>query len=81
MIKDDNRTLTLRLDSLWSAGIGIQWQWKEGREVTATLNYLEMGDAPVQSSDIPGVGSVTGRYTDRQTIWLQVGMNFGAANR
>ena len=81
MIKDDNRTLTLRLDSLWSAGIGIQWQWKEGREVTATLNYLEMGDAPVQSPDIPGVGSVTGRYTDRQTIWLQVGMNFGAASR
>ncbi|TDJ43617.1 MAG: hypothetical protein E2O51_07875 [Gammaproteobacteria bacterium] len=81
MIEDENRTLTLRLDSLWSVGIGIEWQWNDRRSITATLNYLEIGDAPVASPPIPGLGSVTGRFTDRQTIWLQVGMNIGSGGR
>ena len=41
-----------------------------------TLNYVQMGDAPVESPDIPLVGSVTGEYTDRRTIFLQAGINF-----
>lgn len=78
MIEDENRTLTLRLDSMWSAGVGFEWQWKENRIISGSLNYLQIDDAPVTSPDIPIVGSVTGRYTDRQTIWLQVGMSFGS---
>ena len=81
MIEDENRTLILRLDSLWSVGVGIEWQWNDRRAITATLNYLEIGDAPVASPPILGIGSVTGRYTDRQTIWLQVGINLGASER
>ena len=81
MLSDDNRTITLRLDSLWSAGVGIEWQWTEKRTVFANLNYMEIGDAPVTSPDIPGIGPVTGRYSDRQTIWLQAGMAFGTGGR
>jgi long-chain fatty acid transport protein len=81
MIEDENRTITLRLDSMWAVGVGIEWQWTDKRAITATLNYLKMGDAPVTSPDIPLIGSVTGRYTDRQTIWLQVGMNIGTGGR
>ena len=78
MIEDENRTITLRLDSLWSVGVGLEWQWTDRRALSATLNYLEAGDAPVTSPDIPLIGSVTGRYSDRQTIWLQIGMNIGS---
>ncbi len=77
MIEDDNRTITLRLDSMWSVGVGFEWQWKEQRKLTATLNYLQIDDAPVTSPDIPLIGSVTGSFSDRQTIWLQVGIDIG----
>jgi len=77
MVEDDERTLTLRLDSLWAAGVGLEWQWKPTRAVVATLNYLQLGDAPVTSASIPLIGSVTGEYTDRGTIWLQLGLSFG----
>ena len=76
MIEDENRTLTLRLDSLWSVGFGIEWQLNERRAITVMLNYLQVDEAPVTSPAIPGIGSVTGRFSDRQTIWLQVGMDF-----
>lgn len=77
MVEDDERTLTLRLDSLWAAGVGLEWQWKPTRAVVATLSYLQLGDAPVTSASIPLIGSVTGEYTDRGTIWLQLGLSFG----
>ena len=78
MVEDDNRTITLRLDSIWSAGIGVEWQWKDKRAISASLNYLKIDEAPVTSLAIPGIGSVTGRFTDRQTIYLQIGMSVGS---
>ena len=78
MIDDDQRTLTLRLDSMWAAGVGFQWQWTPTRAVTATLNYIQLGDAPVTSPSIPGIGSVSGQYSDRGTVYLELGMNFGS---
>ena len=47
--------------------------------ISATLNYLELGDAPVTSPSIPGIGSVTGRFSDRGTIYLRVALNLGGA--
>lgn len=75
MIDDENRTLTLRMDSMWSLGVGFEWQWKDNRTVTASLNYLQAGDAPVSTPDIPGIGSVTGAYTDRQTVYFRVAIS------
>ena len=77
MVDDDQRTLTLRLDSLWAAGFGLEWQWTPTRSVSATLNYLQLGDAPVTSPEIPLIGSVTGEYSDRGTIFLELGVSFG----
>ena len=77
MISDDQRTLTLRLDSMWVVGVGVEWQWTPTRAVSATLNYLQLGDAPLMSPSIPGIGAVTGRYTDRRTIYLELGLNLG----
>ena len=77
MVDDDERTLTLRLDSMWAAGVGVEWQWTPTRAISATLNYIQIDDAPLTSPSIPGIGSVTGQYTDRGTIYLEVGVSFG----
>jgi long-chain fatty acid transport protein len=77
MISDDQRTLALRLDSVWVVGIGLGWQWTPTRAINATLNYIETGDAPITSPSIGGIGSVTGAYTDRGTIWLQASLDIG----
>ena len=77
MIDDENRTMALRLDSMWSLGVGFEWQWKDNRTVTASLNYLEAGDAPVSTPDIPGIGSVAGAYTNRQTIYFRLAISLG----
>lgn len=78
MVDDDQRTLTLRLDSIWAAGIGFEWQWTPTRAVSATLNYIQLDDAPVTSPAIPAIGSVTGEYSDRGIIFLELGLSFGA---
>ena len=77
MVNDDQRTLTLRLDRIWSLGAGFDWQWKPDRKLSVTLNYLKIDEAPVTSPPIPGIGSVTGRFTDRGTIYLRAAVAFG----
>ena len=81
MVSDDERTLLLRLDSVWVLGIGLEWQWKPTRAINATLNYIEIGDAPVTTPPIGGIGSVSGSYSDRGTIWLQLGIDIGRGSR
>ena len=76
MIKDENRTMMLRLDALWSVGVGIEWQWTDTRSLNVNLNYMEFGDAPTTSPDIPGFGSISGKYTDRGIIFLDVSMSW-----
>ncbi|MGI9327051.1 MAG: OmpP1/FadL family transporter [Pseudomonadales bacterium] len=76
MIDDDVRTLSLRLDSVWSLGVGVEWQWSENRTLGATVSYLGVGDAPVTSPAVPGLGSVTGEYTSRDIIQLEIGMTW-----
>jgi long-chain fatty acid transport protein len=78
MVDDDERTLTLRLDSMWAAGFGVEWQWTETRALSATLNYIQLGDAPLMSPTIPGIGSFAGEYTDRGTIYLEFGLSLGS---
>jgi len=78
MIDDDDRTMTLRLDALWSAGVAAEWQWTESRSVRLSLSYMGVGDAPVTTPAIPGVGSLQGKYTRRDTLLLQLGMSWGS---
>ena len=79
VIGDNNRTLTLRLDEIWSFGVGVKWQWKPDRAVNVSLNYLTLGDAPVETPDIGGIGSVNGRFTSRDTFYLRASVSFGAS--
>ena len=81
MITDDNRTMMLRLDSATSYGVGVEWTTKKGTAITAQLSYLDLGDAPVTSPDLPVIGVISGEYTKRDTIYLQISAAFGAKPR
>ena len=77
MIDDEDRSMTLRLDALWSAGIGAEWRWTDNRRVKFALSYMGLDDAPVQTAEIPGVGSLEGKFEQRDTLLFQVGVSWG----
>ena len=81
MVSDDKRTLTLRLDDAWILGVGAEWQWTETRSLFAMLSYIQIGDAPITTDPIAGIGSATGKYEDRSSILVQIGMNLGTGPR
>ena len=78
MIDDDERTMTLRLDALWSVGLAAEWRWTDSRRVKMSVSYFGMGDAPVSTPSIPGFGSLQGRFTRRDTVLFQIGMSWGS---
>jgi long-subunit fatty acid transport protein len=81
MIADDNRTMMLRLDSATSYGIGAEYTTRKGTAITVNLSYLDFGDAPVTSPDLPILGEISGVYTKRDTYYLQVSAAFGGKPR
>ena len=78
VVDDQNRTLTLRMDELWTLGAGFSWAWRPDRTIEFTLNYLEIGDAPVSTPSLPGIGSIEGRFTDRGTVYFRAALSFGS---
>ena len=81
MIADDNRTMLLRLDSATSYGVGAEYTTRKGTTITANLSYLDLGDAPVTSPDLPVLGEISGSYSKRDTIYLQISAAFGGRPR
>jgi long-chain fatty acid transport protein len=80
MIDDDQRTMTLRLDALWSLGLAAEWRWTDSRSIRISLSYVGMDDAPVSTPGIPGLGSLEGRFTSRDTLLFQIGVSWAAAD-
>ena len=78
MIDDDERSMTLRLDALWSLGLAAEWQWTTSRRVKMSVSYMGMDDAPVSTPSIPGFGSLEGKFTQRDILLLQLGMSWGS---
>ena len=77
-VEDEDRSIILRLDELWSVGVEAEWQWTEHRNVLFGVSYLTLGDAPVDAVEIPQLGSTQGEYSSRDIIMLRLGMTFGA---
>jgi long-chain fatty acid transport protein len=78
MIDDDERSMTLRLDALWSLGLAAEWRWTEARSVKVSMSYVGMDDAPVSTPSVPGFGSLDGRFTRRDTLLVQVGVSWNS---
>jgi long-chain fatty acid transport protein len=78
MIDDDERSMTLRLDALWSLGLAAEWRWTDARSIKASVSYVGMDDAPVSTPRIPGFGSLDGRFTRRDTLLFQIGVSWNS---
>jgi long-chain fatty acid transport protein len=78
MIDDDERTMTLRLDALWSLGLAAEWRWTDSRSIRISMSYVGMDDAPVSTPGIPGFGSMEGKFTSRDTLLFQVGVSWNS---
>jgi long-chain fatty acid transport protein len=78
MIDEDERTMTLRLDALWTLGLAAEWRWTDSRSVKLSVSYVGMDDAPVSTPSIPGLGSLEGRFTSWDTLLFQVGMSWNS---
>ena len=78
MIDDDERTMTLRLDALWSLGLAAEKRWTDSRSIRISVSYVGMDDAPVATPAIPGFGSLEGKFTSRDTLLFQVGMSWNS---
>ncbi len=76
MIDDDERTMTLRIDALWSLGLAAEWLWTDTRSVKMSVSYMGMDDAPVSTPSIPRFGSLEGEFTSRDTLLFQLGMSW-----
>jgi long-chain fatty acid transport protein len=78
MIDDDERTMTLRLDALWSLGLAAEKRWTDSRSIRISVSYVGMDNAPVATPAIPGFGSLEGKFTSRDTLLFQVGMSWNS---
>ncbi len=76
MVDDDERTMTLRIDALWSLGIAAEWLWTDTRSVKMSVSYMGMDDAPVSTPSIPRFGSLEGEFSSRGTLLFQLGMSW-----
>ena len=74
-VDSENRTFALRLDRIWGAGIGTQYQWRSNRVVGANLTYYNLGSAPV-STTIPLLGTLSGQYSTNYAIGLDLSLRW-----
>ncbi len=68
-IEDEDRSILLRMDSLWGLGATIDHKRPNGMIISAGASYLFTGDSEVETRELPVLGVLSGEYTDR-TNWL-----------
>jgi len=78
-VEDADRTMLLRLDDAWGLGTGAEWRWREDRRVGVTLNWLRMGDAPVTTNPIASLGTLSGRFEERDLWFATFTVDLGRA--
>ena len=71
-IDDANRSIFLRADSLWGLGASIERRRDNGMVIGANVSTLFTGDAPVETPDLPVVGVIEGKFSDRTNLLFEV---------
>jgi long-chain fatty acid transport protein len=69
-VKDENRSLALRLDRIFGVGGGIRRTVNERHGFSLNLTYFDLGDAPVQTGDLPLVGTLRGEFDTHHAVLL-----------
>ena len=71
-IDDEDRSVLLRMDSLWGLGMTVDYTRRNGSIVTAGVSYLFTGDSEVETPQLPVIGVLTGEYTDRTNVLFEL---------
>lgn len=71
-IDDEDRSVLLRMDSLWGLGMTVDYTRRNGSIVTAGVSYLFTGDSEVETPQIPVIGVLTGEYMDRTNVLFEL---------
>ena len=75
-VNDDDRTLYLPLDDTWIFGIGVERELDSKDIVTVNLEYIDIGEAPVDQENSPLSGRVKGEYQNNYAVLLDISYRF-----
>ena len=76
-VDDKDRTLAMRLDAMWVVGVGLTYELIEGRSLDLNVNYVNLGEAPVDSSKgLLDRQRIVGETTDPYAILLELAYHF-----
>jgi long-chain fatty acid transport protein len=75
-VDDDERTLYLPLDDTWIFGIGVERELDNGDIFTVNLEYIDIGEAPVDQENSALSGRVEGEYQNNYAVLLDLNYRF-----
>ena len=76
-VDDEDRTLAMRLDAMWVVGVGLSYELMEDRSLDLNVNYVNLGEAPVDSSKgLLDRQRIVGETTDPYAILLELAYHF-----
>ncbi|MAT91463.1 MAG: hypothetical protein CME59_02570 [Halioglobus sp.] len=72
-VDDDDRTFSIRMDSVWGVGAGLTYQLTDERSVDVNANFFHVGEAPVDTGNgEPGFGRVVGENKDPYAFMFEL---------
>jgi long-chain fatty acid transport protein len=71
-VSDDKRPLTMRIDSMWGVGAGLNYKLTEQRSVDLNANFIYLGEASVDTGSEPDTGRVVGKSNDPYVIAIEL---------
>jgi long-chain fatty acid transport protein len=75
-LKDEDRTLLSRWDSMWAIGGGVEHEFNSGRKVAVDLTYFQFGDGEFTVANPVLGGTISGEYETNYGVSLSVGTSF-----
>lgn len=76
-VDDEDRSFSIRLDKMWGVGVGLSYVLSEGRKVDLNANYINVGDASVDTGNgEPGIGRVVGENDDPYALMFELTYHF-----
>ena len=76
-VDDEDRSFSIRLDKMWGVGVGLSYELTEGRKVDLNANYINVGEASVDTGNgEPGIGRVVGENDDPYALMFELTYHF-----
>lgn len=73
-VDDEDRTLAMRLDSMWAVGAGISYKLEQGRGLDVNATLLNTGESPVDSDG--DIGRIVGETDDPYALLVEMTYHF-----